>query len=83
MDINDHVYNVRYIEWILECFPLDFHKAHQLKELEINYMAEAVYGDSISASISETRIKIFSHCLFRSEDERELCRSKNSWQKLN
>ena len=83
LDINDHVNNVRYIEWILECFPLDFHKTHQLKEIEINYMTEAVYGDSISASINEIKSNIFSHYLLSSEDERELCRAKTTWQKTN
>ncbi|MBC8185833.1 hypothetical protein H8E88_32500 [candidate division KSB1 bacterium] len=83
LDINDHVNNVRYIEWILECFPLDFHKSHLLNEIEISYSSEAVYGDSVSTSINETKNKIFSHCLLRTEDERELCRAKTSWQKIN
>ncbi len=82
LDINDHVNNVRYIEWILECFSLDFHKSHLLNEIEISYSSEAVYGDSISASINETKNNIFSHCLLRSEDERELCRAKTLWQKI-
>ncbi len=83
LDLNDHVNNVRYIEWIMECFSFDFHKNHQLKEIEINYIAEAIYGDSISASLNETKNKNFSHCLLRSEDERELCRAKTYWQKTN
>ena len=83
LDINDHVNNVRYIQWVLECFSLDFHKSHQLTEIEINYMAEAVYGDSISASIKETNNKDFWHCLLRTGDEKELCRAKTSWQKKN
>ena len=69
-------------EWIMECFSLEFHKSFVLKEIEINYSAEAVYNDSISASINETEKNVFSHCLLRSEDERELCRAKSSWQKI-
>ena len=83
LDINDHVNNVRYIEWIMECFTLDYHKSHILKEIEISYMAEAVYRDSISASIKETKNNIFSHCLIRSKDEKKLCRAKTCWQKTN
>jgi medium-chain acyl-[acyl-carrier-protein] hydrolase len=83
LDINDHVNNVRYIEWILECFSLDFHKSRQLSEIEINYMAEAVFGNSISASVNETENKLFSHCLIRSEDKKELCRARSHWKMTN
>lgn len=83
LDINDHVNNVRYIEWIMECFSLDFHKSHQLNEVEINYMAEAVYGDSISASLSEKENNMFSHCLVRTEDNKELCRAQTLWKNIN
>ena len=35
-----------------ECFrghdPAGFHKSHRLKEIEVNYLAEALYGDQVS-----------------------------------
>jgi acyl-ACP thioesterase len=48
LDQNGHVSNIRYVEWILNRLPLEFHQSHALQSLEVNYLSEAVYGREVS-----------------------------------
>jgi len=79
LDVNEHVNNIKYIEWILEGFSLDFHKSHRLKEIEINFLAEAVYADRLVCKSEERENSTFYHSLVREGEERELCRARTEW----
>lgn len=45
IDVNGHASSPYYIQWIADCFPLDFYKDHRLKRFEINFMKEITFGD--------------------------------------
>ena len=82
LDINQHVNNVKYIEWLLESIPGFGRKGLTLKELELNYLGEAFKGDRIISMCrkdnpSGTR---FSHSIIRQEDRLELIRAKTCWE---
>jgi acyl-ACP thioesterase len=47
LDVNYHVNNVKYVEWILDLFTLDYQKKHQIKEFEINYRHETGYNELV------------------------------------
>ncbi len=47
LDLNRHVYSIRYIEWMLDRVPLDFFLKKKLVRLDVNYLSEAVYGDKM------------------------------------
>ena len=79
LDLNDHVNNVTYIEWILDSIPLDFQKLHQLKELEIIYLAEAVYDDKLKSYFEKRENSTYDHSLVRDKDQKELCRARTDW----
>jgi acyl-ACP thioesterase len=40
IDYNLHVNNARYIDLILDTYPLDFHKEHEVAAIEVNYINE-------------------------------------------
>jgi acyl-ACP thioesterase len=80
LDVNQHVNNIRYIDWILDAFDLGFHEAHSLQELEINYMAEAAYGDEVSVVQESGANLTFLHRLERNGDQMELSRARTVWQ---
>jgi acyl-ACP thioesterase len=80
MDVNAHVNNIKYIDWLLDAFDLTFHEAHTLRELEINYLAEASYGDEISVIHQTVGSFTFLHTLVRNRDNAELCRAKTRWR---
>ena len=49
IDLNGHVNSIKYIEHILNMFPIDRYKGkHELKRIEIAYMAESYYNDVLS-----------------------------------
>lgn len=47
IDVNRHVNNTRYAQWILDSIPQQWHKDYLLKEYEINFLAETKLGDRI------------------------------------
>ena len=83
LDINQHVNNVRYIEWLLECLTGIVEKGRCLSELEINFLGEALHGDRVRARCCRrdekgTRI---DHDVLRETDGRELIRARTAWVK--
>lgn len=48
VDINGHVNSVKYIEHVLDLWPMDWYGGHRLKRFEIAYVAEAHGGDRLS-----------------------------------
>lgn len=48
IDINGHVNSVKYIEHVLDLWPLDWYRTHRIHRFEIAYVAEAHEGDLLS-----------------------------------
>ena len=47
IDINGHVNSIKYIEHILDLFPMETFKNKQIKRFEMAYVAESYYGDTL------------------------------------
>lgn len=45
IDLNGHVNSIKYIEHILDLFPLEMYREKRLKRFEVAYVAESHYGD--------------------------------------
>lgn len=85
LDINQHANNVSYIDWCIDPIPEDYWKNFQLREIEINYLAEAFYGDSIFSTTfryDKDDEKILFHNLYRQEDKKELAKAQSRWSKF-
>ena len=48
VDVNGHVNSVKYIEHVLDLFPLDWYKTHRISRFEVAYVAESHGGDALS-----------------------------------
>ncbi|NDV58672.1 acyl-[acyl-carrier-protein] thioesterase [Bacteroides sp. 519] len=48
IDINGHVNSIRYIEHILDLFPIEYYKTMRIRRFEIAYVAESYYGDELN-----------------------------------
>ena len=53
IDINGHVNSIKYIEHILDLFPMETFKEKQIKRFEMAYVAESYYGDTLSFYLEE------------------------------
>lgn len=50
IDINEHLNNSRYIDFIMDCFTIGDHKQYEVKTIEVSYVKEALPGDTIILS---------------------------------
>ncbi len=84
IDVNRHVNNVSFIEWMCEALPYDLQAGSFCRELEINFLKEAFYGDTILsfAAPSRTEEQTFHHALRRRDEEDDAARAVTRWQKI-
>ncbi len=85
LDINQHVNNVNFVEWVIEGVPSATLSASVPTELEINFLAEAFHNDQILATCSPQNSDNteFLHSLTRRHDGRELARARTKWRKVD
>jgi acyl-ACP thioesterase len=53
IDINGHVNSIKYIEHILDLFPMETFKRKSVHRFEMAYVAESYYGDTLSFYLEE------------------------------
>lgn len=53
IDINGHVNSIKYIEHILDLFPIETFREKSIKRFEMAYVAESYYGDTLSFYLEE------------------------------
>ena len=53
LDINGHTNSIKYIEHILDLFPIEVFKEKALKRFEIAYVAESYYDDALSFYVEQ------------------------------
>ncbi|MBC87127.1 MAG: acyl-[acyl-carrier-protein] thioesterase [Bdellovibrionaceae bacterium] len=47
LDMNNHVNNTKYSQWILDTIPIKYHKNFVVREFDINFVSETHLGDEI------------------------------------
>lgn len=81
LDVNQHVNNVKYIQWVTDTFTVSFLSGHTPKSVEVSYLSESVEGDSIlirsNGPCVENNCSL--HSVIRVDDGRELCRIMICW----
>jgi acyl-ACP thioesterase len=81
VDINGHINSVKYIEHVLDLWPLEWYRDHAVRRFEIAYVAEAHAGDKLSFYMekgtggADTVEQEYCVRIVRS-DGTECCRSK-------
>lgn len=83
LDVNQHVNNVRYIEWAVETLPLDIIESHSLSSIEVIFRAETSYGDSVvgeAEKASSGDDLAFFHRVLREGDNREVAIVHTRWR---
>ena len=80
LDLNNHVNNIKYIEWGMEGIDPEYRKTHIPFLLEINFLSEAKYSDTVDLSMEEKSSEDFLHTLFI--DNNEICRIISTWKTI-
>lgn len=79
IDINGHVNSIRYIEHVLDLFPIDLFKRKRIRRFEIAYVAESYYGDRLDFMVSEehgSETQETYNIEIKKNGEEVVCRSK-------
>lgn len=75
IDINGHVNSIRYIEHILDLFPIELYKTKHIRRFEMAYVAESYYGDELSFYKEEVSGNEY-HIEVKKNGGEVVCRSK-------
>lgn len=78
LDMNNHVNNTRYIEWILNELPIDVLMNRQISEVEVNFLAEVRHHDEMQIffPLIQTDENVFSGFIQYKNDERQAFAAK-------
>ena len=60
LDFNHHANSMKYIEWMMDLFPLEFFQTNAVKRLDINYVSEIRFGEIVD--------------IYRQQDAADRCR---------
>ncbi|MDR0725810.1 MAG: hypothetical protein LBF59_07385 [Prevotellaceae bacterium] len=74
IDINGHVNNTFYIQWIIDGFPVDYILNHDVYEIEINYLQEAMANQQYYVMLEEFSPDEYLCSIVRYPDNKELSR---------
>lgn len=82
IDTNNHVNNIKYVDWALEAVPFEIIENYSIKRLKITYKKETNYGSRISSMIGTERDENKVACLHKiTEDNNDLCILETVWEK--
>ncbi len=81
IDIVYHVNNVKYIEMLINAFPLEQHKTNKVKSLEVNYLGETGYGEIMQIFTDDNYTEQAGQLvnIVRKSDQKEVCRARLIW----
>jgi medium-chain acyl-[acyl-carrier-protein] hydrolase len=79
IDVNRHVNSGRYIDWMLDAYPLQFHRDHCLRVLEVNFLGETLEGDVLNVRTRQDRARVYLHALTKIGGP-ETCRARLEWE---
>lgn len=80
VDLNGHVNNVRYLEWMMECAP-EIDSGLRVSDMEVVYRAEAKHGDTVTAQCAQRTDGSRAHQVLAA-DGRELIIARTEWNKF-
>lgn len=83
LDIVGHVNNVKYMEWCIDALMADRSFHNEIRELEINFMHEALLGDTITIRGTAPDMSESGNSLLflarREGDDQEIIRARLAW----
>ena len=81
IDMNGHVNNVRYFDWIGDAYPYGHYLEKSIARLDINFLNEALLGDTYRVNMDAIGGDVYLNNVVREKDNKELVRTRISWIK--
>jgi acyl-ACP thioesterase len=81
MDSNEHVNNLRYLQWAMESIPEEIRDRYYLHTIDGHFIGEAQYGHTIeSLTEPEDEGKIFTHTIRDIESKKVCSTARTVWK---
>jgi len=82
VDLVGHVTNTRYQDLALESYSADWLGRHEIAEIELNFLAEGQYPDTlvIRRAAEPGHPQTWRHALARRGDDQDVCRARIVWR---
>jgi len=82
-DMNKHVSNIKYLQWVLESVPEEIINNYYLHSIDGRFIAEANYGQNIlSLTKKETNDTSFIHTIKIDGSDKVCARARTIWKKI-
>ncbi len=52
LDINRHVYNARYVDWLCDRYPYEWHEQHRLSRLTVHFISETKPDEALETALT-------------------------------
>ncbi len=78
-DFNNHLSNIRYMQWTFETINFYVENKGRLKSLDIIYKSECFWKDKVRVLTQKIDERNYLHSLIRLSDEKELAKIATSW----
>lgn len=82
IDMNQHVNNVKYVQWLFDSLPHDFILHHSIEELAINYITQAKLSDSYYVAHDFETPNVVRSAIRSADDHHDYCRLKTVWKEI-
>lgn len=82
LDLNMHMNNACYIQWIEDCFSLDHHKNKQITDIQVNFISGATIGEEVQLSVYKDPESVDNYLVQGKEkgQGRETFRARVEWK---
>ncbi|MDD2634270.1 MAG: thioesterase [Bacteroidales bacterium] len=83
-DMNKHVNNIKYLQWVVESVPEEIAQNYYLYSIDGRFIAEAQYGQKlVSLTKNEIIDKSFTHSISIKGTGKVCAAAKTVWRKIN
>lgn len=82
IDMNRHANNSAYVTWLMDAFSVEYHSAHELTALSVNYLQQTHYTDRYAVVKQEIAPNDFLVSMFTEKDNREVCRLQATFREV-
>jgi medium-chain acyl-[acyl-carrier-protein] hydrolase len=82
IDMNDHVNNVHYVEWLAESLPEAVWRNADVSELDVEYKRAVKFGDTVTVQTYATGDGTYIHRMGVAGQNGDVLRARTVWKTL-
>lgn len=81
IDMNQHVNNTKYVQWAMDCIPMDFQKQYRLYEINANFLSESHIGENYYIETCQNDLN-FTHFVVSEKENRKIAAVQSAYRSV-